>query len=177
LQTLFKGKKSLYYYKNSAGRENFYIETDRGFELLVYKQYLIRNENRDLVAENKTYLGQLLIYLDNCSSIQPLIHDVSYNKKSLNRLFEFYYSCSGSEIVFQKEIQKIVMEMGVLAGSTATSLKFGGSEFTYLINTVYPSSINITSGFYFDFILPGNQRKWSINYELLYTSYKFNGTY
>ena len=181
LQTIIQGEKSLYYYKNKTGKENFYTKIDDEFNLLLYKKYIKNINGKNVIMENKKYIGQLVLYFNNCSTIQAKLTNIRYNLKSLIKLFLYYYDCSESEIKFQKKIEKISTEIGVLAGATISSLKFKhyyeSQLFIPLVNTNYSPSINITSGLFFNFVLPRNQRKWSIYNDLIYTNYQFQGIY
>jgi hypothetical protein len=177
LQTIIKGAKSLYFYMNKFGKEQFYIRKDTTFELLIYKKYLQEQEQegQTVIAENKKYVGQLTIYLYNCPEIQQKTKDLEYRKNSMENLFLFYYRCVPSEITFHKKTKKISTEFGVLAGMTLTSLKFKGTGFGYLVNADYDLSANFSAGLFADVILAGNQGKWSLCNELIFTSYKVNG--
>jgi hypothetical protein len=177
LQTLFRGEKSLYSYKNSYNRENFYIKQNTGFDLLVYKRYLKQQDGKRVLIENRKYLGQLTLYLSDCETINSKLENTSYKQKSLIKLFQYYYECSPSDISFQKEIEKFHTEIGVLAGVSLTSLKFRGDYFDYLVEAEYNPSINFSAGIFFDIILPRNQGKWSINNEILFSTYKVTGSY
>ena len=177
LQILIKGKKSLYYYKNSDGRENFYIKQDTGFDLLIYKRYLKQQDGKRVITENRKYLGQLTVYLNDCGTINSKLENTSYKQKSLIELFQYYYKCSPSDISFQKEIEKIHTDIGVLAGVSLTSLEFRSDAFAYLVEAGYNPSINFSSGIFFDLILPRSQGKWSINNEILFSTYKVMGSY
>ena len=118
LQTLFDGKKSLYYYKNAEGRVNFYIRQNTAFDLLIYKKYIRKQDGKQVVAENKKYLGQLTLYLNDCNTINSKLESTSYEKNSLIRLFQYYYNCSQSEASFQTKPEKVRMEIGALAGAS-----------------------------------------------------------
>lgn len=177
LQTLIRGKKELYYYKNKDGRENFYIKQGSAFELLVYKKYLKLQDGNNIIAENKQYQGQLGLYLNDCSTLHSRLKNTSYKENSLYSLFQYYNQCSPSDISFQKKPKNISTEIGVLAGTSLTSLKFSGINFEYLINADYNSSINLASGLFFDLVLPRNQGKWSIYNELLFSTYNVTGRY
>ena len=50
LQTLYKGEKSLFLYHNK-GIDHFYILTEKGFDLLIYKKYI-----NNLNIRNLSYL-------------------------------------------------------------------------------------------------------------------------
>lgn len=175
LQTLIKGEKSLYYYKNAEKRENFYIKKGNDFELLYYKRYLANQDGKRIIADSKKYIGQLNLYLHDCATIYSKLEDVSYTRNSLKNLFQYYYECTPSNISFQKETEKIKPEFGILAGASLTSLEFKSREFAYLVNGEFTSSVNFSAGVFLDVILTRNQRKWSIYNEILFTTYKTRG--
>lgn len=177
LQTMIKGSKCLYYYKNKIGKSQFYIKNDSTFELLIYKKYLKEQEGMTVIAENRKYLGQLSVYLQDCPTIQSKLEDTKYSQKSMENLFYNYYNCTHSEIVFQRKTPKISIELGVLAGLSITSLNFTGEGISYITNTNYQPSMNFSTGLFLDLILPRNQGKWSICNELVINSYKINGSY
>jgi len=178
LQTLFRGDKDLYYYKNSNSRDNFYVKREGNFELLVYKKYFRLQDGRKVIVENNKYLGQLDLYLKNCPEIKSKLFNTSYGSKSISKLFERYYECVPSNVSFQKKQEKLKSEIGTLMGISSTSLNFQTSEFLqYLESTDYNQSNNFTAGLFLDLVFPRNQGKWSLNSELLYTSYSFQGTY
>lgn len=177
LQTMFQGTKCLYYYKNHNGRENFYIKQDTTFDLLVYKKYVDKQDDGNAIRENGLFINQLSHYLQSCPSIQVKLADTKYSKKSLERLFSYYYDYTKFEKSFQKKTEKLAVEIGALAGISVTRLKFHGDAFAYLVNGNYPSSSNFSTGLFLNIILPRTQRKWSINNELVFTSYKMNGYY
>jgi hypothetical protein len=177
LQAMIKGEKSLYYYKNKFGRDQFYIKKGSSYELLVYKKYLKDQEGQTTIRENKRYLGQLTIYFQDSPAMKSKINTTGYEKKSMENLFLSYYKSIKSDIKFQKKTERISTELGVLAGMSLTSLKFSGDDFPSLVKAGYPQSVNIATGVFFDFVLPRNQRKWSLYNELIFTSYKVKGCY
>lgn len=179
LQTLFKGDKSLYFYKNANQKENFYIRKGKDFELLRYKRYLKIQNGKLVVGEDNRYLGQLTLYLKDCTSVSMKLKNTVYKVSSLMELFNHYYACLSSEPSFKKEQEKIHMGIGALAGITLTELTFNSSsrEFYYILQANYNLSSNSTAGLFFDLELPRNLRKWSINNELLYSSFLVNGKY
>jgi hypothetical protein len=181
LQAVVKGVKSLYFYKNNLGKEQFYIRYDTGYELLVYKKYLKDEDGRSVIIENKKYIGQLTIYLGECATIREKLEGAGYQKNSLENIFLSYYKCTRAEIRFHKKTEKVVTSLGVIAGASLSALTFrSGDEeeaFAYLINANYKMSVNFTAGLFFDVILSRNNGKWSICNELIFTSYKVDGRY
>ncbi len=178
LQTMIQGTKSLYYYKNRNANENFYIKQNDEFDLLKQKKYLVKDINgRNLLTENRKYIGQLRIYLNDCPSIQSKLMRTKYNKQSLEQLFGFYYDCTKTGIKFQKKTEKLLVETGVLAGLSISSLKFNGNYYPFLVRIDFAKSYNFTTGLFLDVILPRNQRKLSIYNEFIIKSYKVEGRY
>lgn len=177
LQTLFRGGKCLYYYKNPEGRDNFYIKQETGLELLIYKRYLKQQDDKWVSVENRNYVGQLALYLSDCETINSKLENTSYERTSLIKLFQYYYNCSPQDISFQRKTDRIHSELGLLTGVSFTSLELLSDEFQYLVYADYNPSFNLSAGFFLDLILPRDQGKWSIYNELLLTTYKVNGSY
>ncbi len=123
MRALLKGPKSLYFYSNRSGKDQFYIKTDSSFKLLTYKRYIKANKsdaplemrNSDIVTENKAYLGELTVYLYNCPTIQSKLKGITYSTESLKKLFQYYYSCTNSKIGFQQKNDKTKFDFGVIA--------------------------------------------------------------
>lgn len=175
LQTLIKGEKGLYYYKNYDGRGNFYVSNGSGFELLVYKKYLKPNINENLVTEYNKYKIQLASYLSDYYIVHFKLKDTKYNKKELTKLFQEYYTFSSSEVEFKRKRDKILAEFGLLAGGSYTNLKFSSwsKMFDFVTESNYEPSIDFSAGAAINFVLPWYQRKFSIDNDLLYSTYNF----
>jgi len=162
------------------GKQQFYINRDSSYELLIYKKYLKVQDEIDVVSENKTYIGQLIFYLQGCPALKSKLRNLKYAKKSLENLFVAYYTnCNSSGIKFQKKTEKTVTEVGLLTGLSLTSVTFKGNgpKAAYLENIDYKPSLNFSAGLFFDAILSRNQGKWSLYNELNFSSYKFNGSF
>ena len=177
LQTLIRGSKSLCFYRNSDGKESFYIRKDTTFELLVYKKYLQKLPTKTVIQENKRYVGQLANYLKDCSHIQSKLVVTAYNRNSLERLFRHYHNCVGSEIDFQKKRERVNFKMGILVGASQSSINFGSKYFPTLQSTQLLRSDDVTAAVSLDMIFPRNQRKNSFYSEILYCSYTITGNY
>lgn len=171
LQTIIRGEKSLYYYKNTFGKEQFYIKIDTTYELLIYKRYIKNQATNDVIIENKMYLNQLVAYLNNCQTIQPKIKGLAYKKESLKKLFLTYYECTKSKIEFLKSNEKITVETGILSG---LSLNPAYSSSSSTGSEDIESSANMSIGLFLNFVFPRNQRKWSICTELIYAPHNEN---
>ena len=175
LQTIIHGSKSLYSYTNKAGKYQFYIRQGSTYNLLIYKKYLVRTSTNCGIAENKEYINQLSAYLQDCPTIQPKLENTSYSLSGMEKLFLYYYACGQSKVEFQKKTEKTVVEFGVLAGVSLTSLKFDAVY--YLGEADFEPSMKASAGLFMEIILPRNQRKWSLNNELVFSSYESTGRY
>jgi len=104
----------------------------------------------------------------------------SYSQQSLIKVFQDYYECAFLDIYFKKEKEKIGIEIGVFSGVSITTLKMSSvvkvsTEINLLVNADLNMSVNYSGGLFLDFVLPRNQRKWSISNEIIFTSYRFKG--
>lgn len=177
LQTLILGPYSLYHYRNSDSKDQFYLQTDSTFELLIYKKYLKGQEGNSYTAENNTYRGQLIFYFKDCPSIYEKANALKYSKNSLKKFFSFYYKCTQKQIKFQNKPEKLPSDFGIIAGVSITNLKFSSEDFDELVNAGYPNSINFSGGIFYDIFLSKFNWKWSINNELIISSFKVSGYY
>lgn len=175
LQTIIKGKKSLYFYRNKIGKDQFYIRQDSEYNLLVYKKYFKIQDGEKGIAANNKFLRQLSLYLKECPSIQSKLENTVYTKKSLENLFLYYSDCTQSDFEFQKKREKTFMEFGLLTGISLASIKF--NAIPYLEKADYQSSANFSAGLFLEVVPPRNQRKWALCNELIFSSCKIKGLY
>jgi len=185
LQTLIRGAKSLYYFKDSEGREQFYVELDAKLELLVYHKYLKdlhntgNSTNSNSIAEDKRYVGQLSFYLKDCPDIQTQLRYLNYGKQSLVKLFRHYYECKDSNADFVKKSDETKADYGVFAGLSITMLNFEGYQDYYdeLANSDFPVSYNPAFGIFLNKKLSRNMGKFSLHNELFFSGYKTDAFY
>lgn len=177
LQTLVSGEKTLMGMK-SSGKQNFYIKEGHKYVLLQYKWYMIEQNGKQLKAENLTYRRQLATYLGDCLRMSTPLQSASYSTKSLQSIFLQYYACTDKMPVFRKVREKVVSELGLLAGASNTSLTFKTSMAVQdIINYNFPSTTGIVGGLYLNLFLPRNNQKWSFYNELMFSSYKVTGSF
>jgi hypothetical protein len=186
VHVLYRGEKSLYYYITSEGRKNFYIRhgDDPAFDLLVYKIYLNRLEDKDVISSNRRYLGQLTLYLSECSTIQKALANTSYDEYSLMELFMYYYGCNPSVISHRSNlgaVQELTWkkEFGASLGFSSTSFVFG-EHYPSKFGTSYSKSINPTLVGHLDFMTEGKFQNLKFRNELQLSKFKSstsNATY
>jgi hypothetical protein len=185
LQALVIGKKSLYHYINDYGNSQFYIKPDAAFQLLAYKRYIRRVDLEDAslqtsekkIFENRLYIGQLMVYLDDCPGVKTEIEKTKYTRISLENLFSFYYKCTQSDVSYQGRTERTKAEFGITAGLSFTSAEFNGSAYLYMVETAFHTSTNATAGLALNLIMPGTRSRLSLYNELALSSYKTDGNY
>lgn len=94
VQKLVDGKKDLYVYKARGANPQFFIEGDKGLEVLGYKRYYSTVDGAQVVRYNNLYQQQLLNYLGDCNQIFDVITDSNYDIASMKRIFKTYNKCS-----------------------------------------------------------------------------------
>jgi len=91
-------------FKNSYGNDNFYIPSEDGYDLLVYKRYIQQSNDGQSnlgIAEYVTYKGHLILYLTNCENIRGVAYRSKYTKNSLQGVFNKYYKQTGNYVLYQ----------------------------------------------------------------------------
>ena len=172
LRALIAGPKSLYQYKPAnATRVYFYIQQGNNFDLLVYKRYKQPGGGPVVVQSNNTYQDQLSLYLANCPTVGRRLKDARYFASSLQRMFADYYACTSQPLAFQLR-SKTKHQFGLLAGITRTNLSFSDVK-----NDAYPmldsyTQVGPNGGVYYNVSLPGSLGHFSLNTDLLFTSFK-----
>lgn len=189
IRALVTGEKSLSLYhtsKQSGKNEQLYIRNNGQWELLIYKKYLRKKttdsqqNTQDFVASNNRYVRQLAVYLQECPTIQKKMRGLRYGGATLERLFRTYYLCTTATPAYEKKKDKNLVEFGVFAGGVNTSIKFHWVDAlnrTPFARTSFSNDFTFTGGLFLDIVRARNNRKWSVNNELIYTSYQVEGMY
>ena len=107
LQAIILGEKELYLLRDTTGNEKYYINQDFKYIWLKHKKYLKKENGKTFTVSNNKYIGQLLLYLRNCSSINPLISETDYNYKDLLKVFFYYYDCTNTRMDYLLEEEKL----------------------------------------------------------------------
>ena len=181
LEVLISGDKNLYYYISNENVKNFFIGTPDHLRMLVYYKYIFPvsrvGQNYDKVRENKMYMGQLTKYLKACPSLKHRISNTKYDKRDMIHVFLQYYKCRNLNVFFQKKHEKARLNFGIIAGPSITALKFSGYPFPYLAKADFHSNINFNGGVYLNITFPMNLKRWSLQNELMYTSFMTKNQY
>ena len=176
LLSIIEGSKSLYSVK-LANREDYYFYLDKDtFRTYNYAKYIQVIDQSHYLSTSKKYIGQMILYFKDCPALKDKIDGTKYNLSSLRKTYEAYYDCHGIKPDYEI-VQEKLLEFGIIAGASFTKLKFKNSAPSYMAGSIYPLSINFTSGIFLDIIIPRNFLRWSVYNELNFDSYQTTAIY
>ena len=177
LNLVVKGNVSLFHLKDENAKDHYLIQKrDSVIEELIYHRYYKNVGSKRVIHSDLTYKSQLNNYLSDCPDIKREILEVDYRSNELVKLFERYNRCVG-EIHYIKAREKLTVEAGVLAGLTSTNVDFGGGFFPYLVRADFGYSTKPTLGLFFEVILPRDQKRWSLNNDIVFKTYQLSAVY
>lgn len=178
LEVLFDGPKSLYYYKASYGNENFYIrdENDK-IQLLLYKRYLNKPGTQKIKEERK-FLGQLSLYLQECEGIDAKLQILNYNRGALVNLYDYYYKHSSFSSSYEQKKGKFSTKISIVGGPNISSIKFsqsGSTEYATLDQMDFQWGNGFTVGVSLESFKKANLGHFSVVNDLLINQFKSEG--
>jgi len=188
LQAMIQGSKSLYSYLDMKGNQHYYIKQWPDFELLVHKKYLKENPTKTindytkpivLIAENNNYKGQLILYFQDCPTIQSKIKATTYTQQSLLLLFKTYQKCNqGDEKKSENPTytysgEKLSFQFGVSAAPLLATIKLTSSpDINYISDVDYPVKPGFAGGLFMDVVFPRSQGKYSVYTDLVVSTFQ-----
>ena len=168
LKELVAGSANLYVYEEGNLIRFFYsINNDEPLQL-VYKRYKKQNIH---VAENNEFRQQLLNLLTCDDVVVNRIKNLSYDEKSLKKIFDDYNSCNDpSNYIVTASTNKIKLNFKIRPrlNNTSYEVKSTGSQ---AFNANFGTQNNFSVGIEIEAILPFNKNKWSIIIEPTYQEY------
>jgi hypothetical protein len=173
LKVLVQGKATLYtWWADNLVR--YFVKTDTGSpKQLLHKIYYGSAEQTSLV-ENNLFRNQLVGALAGSDLSEKDFTGLSYNDKSLMRIFERYNKTqhTATETFVRKNNEKrfnLNLRVGAdLSGLTMEQTYYGDSK------TNLDNKISVTAGLEGEFIMGFNRNKWAVIVGSAYGSYKSN---
>jgi len=175
LKMILGGYKGLFSYCGPEIRENFYVSTGGDYMLLEYKRYRSGESVGVVIRENKKYIGQLSLLMQDCPTISQELRECIYTRHSLQNLFVTYNNCCQDPVFYEAAKKKVKTEAGIWIAPTLTTLDFRSPFFPYLDATNFTYSPGLSAGISLNLIFPGYQEKLYMVNELAYTSYESSG--
>lgn len=180
LRVIYSGPKSLYYLYDENRTEHFYVKVDTGYILLKHKYYKEQeyygvSSVRTMKKEVGIYKNQLVAYLDGCERMAPFIEGMSYEVRSMRKLFKKYYACSSENYQYAEAQDYSRYKLGATVGVSSTQVDWTGKTYEYLQEAEYNSSYSFSGGIFCQVNLPNSNNRWSFNSELSYLSVNVDG--
>ncbi|MBN1989063.1 MAG: hypothetical protein JW783_06705 [Bacteroidales bacterium] len=168
LRVIIEGQASLLYYRDGNLTRFFYQLNNSEITQLVHKRYLINNK----VAQNNLFRQQLLLAL-KCKDIRTNdITKLSYERRSLKRIFIQYNSCNNYNYTnYEPKNKKDLFSLSLRPSISFSSLNIDNTT-AKSFNTDFESKTTFRLGVETEFILPFNKNKWSIVIEPTYQYFK-----
>ncbi|APQ19083.1 porin family protein [Maribacter hydrothermalis] len=168
LRELVFGSANLYHYQD-GNLNRFFYSTNKGEPLqLVYKRYKKENIH---VAENNEFRQQLLNLLTCKDVLVNHIKNLSYEVKSLKKIFDDYNLCSDpTNYIVKASTNKIKLKFKLRPRYNITTYKVKTTG-AQVFNANFETQNNVSAGTEIEAILPYNKNKWSIIIEPTYQEY------
>jgi hypothetical protein len=189
---LAEGPKSLYGFVDENSRANYYIWYDNDYHLLIYKKYKKTSSDKNTgVIENKYYVGQLSIYLNDCPELNNTVQKTLYNERSLVALFKKYFKCLKNKPpseqytladYYLKKYEAHKVDFGVLGGASlifphVTSSSDPQSIDHKISEADFSMSTSWITGIYAEFYLKRKNKKFAVTPEVLFSYFDTEGNY
>lgn len=168
LKTLVEGEANLYKF-SSDKLVRYFIETsESGIEQLVYKKYVNNNSE---ILENNRFRQQLLLKLD-CENLKKhSLKNIKYRQKTLVKLVSNYNSCfevSTKNYVVKKPKKTFFFSINPGLQKASLSTESGRNVKS---KTEFDAEYTFRLGLEVEYILPFNNKKWSLIFEPAYQYY------
>lgn len=176
LTRLLQGRVNLYYLKDDADKDHFFLQNDTILTELRRVKYLVEYNRQDKIVQKDIYKGQLLYFFGDCPSLDKPISLLSYSTTAMIGIFQRYAECRGESyaVVKKSKKDKFKVKAGASLGASSTGLKVS-SDFDYdvVLGTWDERSLKPAAGLWFSVHAPRNFGRFSWYNEFLYKAHRF----
>ncbi|GAB2766059.1 tRNA modification GTPase [Salinimicrobium soli] len=159
LKVLVEGKASLFSYSNEDVTSFLYQKGDSDIEELVFKVYLVKNQE---IAENNYYKQQLINNLNCEASLTGEIKGLKYEPGSLSKFFIKYNKCENEDFqTYSQKDHKAIFNISLKAGIKNSSLEIM-NQYNGFRNTDFGNQVGYRVGLEAEVVLPFHNNKWSV---------------
>jgi hypothetical protein len=178
LLTINGGPKGLFYLNGKGGKVQLYISDKPGiYQLLINHRYITSNGLRQIVTPNQ-FRTQLKNFFSECEGLIADNTAISYSSQSIEKVFNRYYEkCTSKELVTAYKLENSQVQVGVVAGLSASKLSFKGAYSSKILKGNFPISNNVSGGLFLNITVPRLKQRFSVYNELAFVSYKTSTVY
>lgn len=190
LTILVDGTLSLFYMKDENAKEHFFISNnDSGISELIYRRYLLIDENhsgiesRTNVAEYNLYKGMLIHYTKEVPGFINKINATPLKLTALTKLVDEYNKKSGCASEYcrvNKFKTKWIKSFHVISGISYSYYdlnKLAGDNENVVQSDPNPGFVWFTTGIGLNIMPPRKLQRFALYYEILYHAHKYSYNY
>ena len=172
LQVLVEGDGTLYRYKTSNSARYFYKVNDGAIKHLIYKKHMVTSINSGYDQSFRYQLQQDL----KCEGFGIMeISKLEFNKKGLVKLFNAYNNCKNANLIdYTKRKYKGKWNLGIRPGINFSELDISSTGWRMGYSE---KRNNFRLGVELEFLLPFNNRNWSVFLEGEYRKTALNTSF
>ncbi|UKJ06320.1 hypothetical protein [Solitalea lacus] len=170
LHLLIKSDYDLYLFHDKLAVDHLYIVDHEGkAKELIHQKALIERGGGSYVAELNTFREQLIGLLNPKPSLAAKINTVLFGTTNIVRIFEKH----NEEISNPNKIvrRNTPLEFDVLVGFNTINPSFSGGGNVLSLPYKFKNSFSPTIGVALTYYLPRNRKQFSIDNQLIYSSY------
>ncbi|WP_417355680.1 hypothetical protein [Flavobacterium sp.] len=168
LKVLVEGDLTLYQFEDGNIIKYFYSSPNsEEATQLLYKKF----DNKGIISENSHYKQQLYNLMSNRLTESSDFQNLKYKKSYLVKLFTQYNGNSNKDYEVKHNSGKLNLK--VTAGASVASLSLSNSNtYSNTINYDFDSKTVFSFGAEIEYVLPFNNKKWSVFINPVYSTYK-----
>jgi hypothetical protein len=167
LKKLEEGQANLYQYRDRNTIKYFFSTEEVSLQPLIFRKYLDKNS---VVKKNNDFRQQLLNELKCETLSESDFKNLKYWEIGLRRVITKYNSCSdNSTYSYINKKSKSSFHITIRPGLQLAS--FSTEEGSENVQTDFNTEVNFRIGIEFEYVLPLNNKKWSLVLEPTYQSY------
>lgn len=173
IQQIVDGEKKLYRYTDQKNKTHFLIgEPD---ELQVLMNYSYLDQARGKVFRDVKYRRLLADYLPGCPKLNFALGQLAYKEKDIIDVFKQWYVCADSAITYEEPKRKFGFGFAPVVGYGSSFAEWSNQSAVVRSLDQSPSYDTYLGGV-FQLIMPGRNKRFRLNLELLHTSFGFEIT-
>ncbi|GGF18665.1 hypothetical protein [Echinicola rosea] len=176
LELLVEGKANLLYFEDSNIRRYFYSVDNDTIKQLIYKKFRFQNQpsksgKETKIGTNSRFRQQLWSEVNYPEITPKELEGIDYRNKDLTNYFK-HYNNRNNELrnVYQENRQSGDFNLTIRPRMDIANLKVVNDS--HLKENNINNHLSAALGLELEYIMPGNNRKWSIFFEPTFRQFK-----
>ena len=166
LRTLLLGQLNLYEYVDETLKLHFFTKKDNVYDELINLKY--KKEGK--IAEINKYKNQLKILMQDCRDMFEPINKTKFRKEAIQSVIKDYHQCKNQSILYIHKKEKLGLDVSFYSGISLSTYSLKNHPSIPDVKT--NSGPNFTANLDFEYVIPRNNKTWSIVTGIGYRSYQ-----